>query len=385
MYESFFGFKEKPFKLVSDPSFLFLGKSHEEALAYLNYAVEEGSGFVQITGEIGTGKTTLCRYFLENTGRQVIAAYIFNPDLQPGQLIRTINDELGIKYAAENTKDLTDRLNDFLLENHARGKRVVLLIDEAQQLRSEVLEQLRLLSNLETTREKLLQIILVGQPELDEVLSAYNLRQINQRIAFRCELDPLTRKETSEYIHYRTRLSSISRKEIFSSIAMDRIYRHSRGIPRLINIACDRALLTAYGLNALKVTGAIAKAAIGEVKYRTRAPDACHGCPPKRPLVLAGILLLTVMMSITYHTLTPAQHHERPRGRPEEQATPPPAAIPGKNTDFPHASAPRINDVAEPLTIAGAATASTAPLKPPYPEPLNIIAIPWKIRPRRRA
>ena len=165
MYENFFGFKEKPFKLVPNPEYLFLSKSHEEALAHLTYALSQGDGFVEITGEVGTGKTTLCRAFLENLDDDAIAAYIFNPKLDPRQLIKTINDELGIKCKTDNTKDLIDNLNNFLMRQKTLRKKVLLLIDEAQNLSKNVLEQLRLLSNLETSKEKLLQIILVGQPE----------------------------------------------------------------------------------------------------------------------------------------------------------------------------------------------------------------------------
>ena len=195
MYEKFFNFREKPFKLVPNPAYLFLSKSHEETLAHLNYALSEGDGFVEITGEVGTGKTTLCRAFLESLGSDIIPAYIFNPRLSPRQLIRAINDELGIKYDADDTKDLIDKLNAFLIRKKAQRKKVVLLIDEAQNLSRNVLEQLRLLSNLETSQEKLLQIILVGQPELSEILDAHELRQLRQRITLRYHLSPLNHSD----------------------------------------------------------------------------------------------------------------------------------------------------------------------------------------------
>ena len=189
MYEKFFSFREKPFKLVPNPAYLFLSKSHEETLAHLNYALSEGDGFVEITGEVGTGKTTLCRTFLENLDSDTIAAYIFNPRLGPRQLIKAINDELGIKYDAEDTKDLIDKLNAFLIHKKARRKKVILLIDEAQNLSRKVLEQLRLLSNLETNQEKLLQIILVGQPELGEILPQ---RRADLRVVHRQHAELLT-------------------------------------------------------------------------------------------------------------------------------------------------------------------------------------------------
>ena len=170
MYNRFFGFKERPFKLVPNPEYLYLSRSHEEVLAHLNYAVGYGEGFVEITGEVGTGKTTLCRMFLESLDENTAAAYIFNPKLDALQLLKAINDEFGIPSDTESIKTLIDRLNAFLLEKKAQGKRVILLVDEAQNLSADVLEQLRLLSNMETTTSKLLQIILVGQPELGELL-----------------------------------------------------------------------------------------------------------------------------------------------------------------------------------------------------------------------
>jgi general secretion pathway protein A len=268
MYENFFGFQEKPFKLVPNPDYLFLSKSHEEVLAHLNYALSQGDGFVEITGEVGTGKTTLCRAFLENLHEDTIAAYIFNPKLGPRQLIKTINDELGITSATDNTKDLIDDLNNFLMRQKIRRKKVILLIDEAQNLSRNVLEQLRLLSNLETNKEKLLQIILVGQPELSEILDSYELRQLGQRITLRYHLSPLNYKETIDYIQYRISIAAQKSGLKFDRAAYRPIYRYSRGIPRLINITCDRVLLTAFGLGKHKITGNIARASVKELKSR---------------------------------------------------------------------------------------------------------------------
>jgi len=271
MYEKFFGFKEKPFKLVPNPDYLFLSKSHEEALAHLNYALSQGDGFVEITGEVGTGKTTLCRAFLENLDEDTIAAYIFNPKLGPRQLIETINDELGIKYETNNTKELIDNLNNFLMHQKIRRRKVILLIDEAQNLSNNVLEQLRLLSNLETSKEKLLQIILVGQPELSAILDSHELRQLGQRITLRYHLSPLTPKETVDYIHYRIDIAAQKSGLKFDRAAYRPIYRYSRGIPRVINITCDRILLTAFGLNKYKISSRIARDAIRELKSRGAA------------------------------------------------------------------------------------------------------------------
>jgi general secretion pathway protein A len=268
MYENYFGFKEKPFKLVPNPDYLFLSKSHEEALAHLNYALSQGDGFVEITGEVGTGKTTLCRAFLENLDDNAVAAYIFNPKLGPRQLIKTINDELGIKYKADNTKDLIDNLNNFLMHQKTLRKKVILLIDEAQNLSKNVLEQLRLLSNLETRKDKLLQIILVGQPELSDILDSHELRQLGQRITLRYHLSPLTPEETIEYIQYRIDIASQKSGLKFDRAAYRPIYKYSQGIPRIINIACDRILLTAFGLSKYRITGKIARDSIQELKNR---------------------------------------------------------------------------------------------------------------------
>ena len=265
MYNNFFGFKERPFQLVPNPGYLFLSKSHEEAMAHLKYAISHGDGFVQITGEVGTGKTTLCRAFLEELDKDFEVAYVFNPQLNSIELLRTINDEFGIDSKADNAKDLIDTLNTFLMQKKAENKNALLLIDEAQNLGRDVLEQLRLLSNLETTSRKLLQIILVGQPELNKILDSYDMRQLRQRITLSWYLTPLSFKETLEYIRHRINIASQKAEDKFSNWAYRKIYKFSGGIPRLINIACDRALLTAFGYNKHKVSGWIAGNSIKEL------------------------------------------------------------------------------------------------------------------------
>ena len=300
MYENFFGFKEKPFKLVPDPDYLFLSKSHEETLAHLNYALSQGDGFVEITGEVGTGKTTLCRAFLENLGDDTVAAYIFNPKLGPRQLIKTINDELGIKYETENTKNLIDNLNNFLILQKTRRKKVILLIDEAQNLSKNVLEQLRLLSNLETSKEKLLQIILVGQPELSDILDSHELRQLGQRITLRYHLSPLTPRESVDYIQYRIDIASQKSGLKFDHAAYRPIYKYSRGIPRVINIACDRILLMAFGLSKYRITGKIARDSIKELKSRGAA----------RKLVLLNWKKITALCGAAIVLLAAAIFHQ---------------------------------------------------------------------------
>jgi general secretion pathway protein A len=292
MYNKFFGFKEKPFKLVPNPEYLFLSKSHEEALAHLTYAISQGDGFVEITGEVGTGKTTLCRVFLENLDKSIEAAYIFNPKLDALQLLKVINDEFGIDSTPDNTKDLIDRLNTFLIEKKGAGHKVLVLIDEAQNLSLEVLEQLRLLSNLETTQEKLLQIILVGQPELGDMLSSHQLRQLGQRITINCQLSPLTYEETRDYIRHRITLASHRAGPPFDKASYRTIFEYSRGIPRLINIACDRALLNAFSHNSFNITGAIAKEAIRELYHKKTTTT------PRKKQVPAFIVLAAIVVPL---------------------------------------------------------------------------------------
>ena len=242
-------------------------------MAHLTYALNEGDGFAKITGEIGTGKTTLCRAFLENLDESAEVAYIFNPKLNSLQLLKTINAEFGIFSNADNSKDLIDALNAFLISKKSKGEKVLLLIDEAQNLSKAVLEQIRLISNLETTQSKLLQIILVGQLELDYMLNSPDLRQLGQRISLSCQLVPLTYEETRDYIQYRINIAAHKPNSIFSKEAIREIYKYSKGIPRLINIACDRMLLSAYAMNRYQVTGKTAKDSIKELKNKdyTRA------------------------------------------------------------------------------------------------------------------
>lgn len=266
MYEPFYGFEEKPFKLTPDPAFLFLSATHEEAWAHLKYALSQDEGFMVITGEVGTGKTTLCRSFMEQLDDTNHVAYIFNPKMDARQLLQAVNDEWGLVSESSDTiKTLMDRLNSFLLERKIANESVLLLIDEAQNLSVDILEQLRMLSNLETTKEKLLLIVLVGQPELVKVLESHELRQLTQRISLSCSLLPLDLSETSAYI--ASRCSVAAKKSImpFSGTAVRMIHQYSGGIPRLINIACDRALLVGFNEEEPRVTRGIVRKAIGEV------------------------------------------------------------------------------------------------------------------------
>ena len=300
MYKNFFGFNERPFKLVPNPAYLFLSRSHEEALAHLTYAVIQGEGFMEITGEVGTGKTTLCRTFLEHLADNMKAAYIFNPNLNSIELLKAINDEFGIPSDADNAKDLIDTLNAFLIEQKTRGKNTILLIDEAQNLTNEVLELLRLLSNLETAKHKLLYIILVGQPELKEKLNSHELRQLRQRISLSCRLIPLGLNDVRNYIQHRINVASGKPGIQFADAAYRSIYNYSRGIPRLINIVCDRALLTAFGLDQKEITQKIVSASIKELTDRNNINKNSFK-KGKKAILFFSILSLTIFMIIYYY------------------------------------------------------------------------------------
>jgi general secretion pathway protein A len=295
MYKKFFALKERPFKLVPNPEYYYLSRSHEEAMAHLTYAMAQGDGFVVITGEVGTGKTTLCRVFLQNLDDQTEVAYIFNPKMGPKHLLKAIVDEFDIAVGSEDAQTLVDALNGYLIQKKVEGKRVILLVDEAQNLARDVLEQLRLLSNLETNTYKLLQIILVGQPELSDALDSYELRQLGQRITLSCHLKPLTALEVREYIEHRIHVAASHPNLQFTPAAYRNIYAFSRGIPRLINIACDRTLLTAFGLGKRKISGNIARTAIRELSSRGGRPRK-GWTELKRPVPLLAMASLALLL-----------------------------------------------------------------------------------------
>lgn len=290
MYNAFFGFTEPPFSIAPDPRFLFMSQRHREALAHLAYGTRESGGFVQLTGEVGTGKTTLCRCMLEQLPDNVDIALILNPRLTDYGLVSTVCDELGIPHEASThgLKDLLGVLNRYLLEKHGEGRRTLLVVDEAQNLAPKVLEQIRLLTNLETNREKLLRIILIGQPELKRILARDELRQLAQRITARYHLLPLNREETTEYVRYRLAVAG-QRRQIFTRAALRRLYSLSGGIPRLINIIADRALLGAYTRDRAMVNARIVNQAAREVMGTERR---WYRRWPWRFLVAALILAL---------------------------------------------------------------------------------------------
>jgi general secretion pathway protein A len=267
MYEAHFGLAERPFSIAPDPRYVYLSQAHEDALAHLLYGVGEGGGFVQLTGEVGTGKTTLIRSLVEQLPENVTLALIFNPRLSPKELVATVCDELHIARPAQasSLKELIDRLNARLLESYAAGRRTVLIIDEAQALSTEVLEQIRLLTNLETTREKLLQVVLVGQPELRDTLERPELRQLAQRITARYHMEPLSLDDTRNYLMHRLTVAGANRP-LFSDGAVRQLHASAGGIPRLINVIADRALLGAYAQGAERVQNGMVKQAAEQVR-----------------------------------------------------------------------------------------------------------------------
>ena len=296
MYLSFFGLNEKPFSITPDPRYLFLSERHAEAMAHLLYGIKEAGGFIQLTGEVGTGKTTIVRSLLAQIPENAEIALILNPRMTAPEFLLTLCEELGIGVpdsAAGSLKDLVDILNDYLLRAHAAGRRVVLVVDEAQNLAPDVLEQVRLLTNLETNTQKLLQIILIGQPELRELLDRSELRQLAQRITGRYHLDPLSAPETVAYVRHRLRVAGTT-SEIFSRRALQKIHRLSGGVPRVINILCDRALLGGYSLDRHRVTTTLVRQAGSEVfgRHTARPWIAWSGAAAALLLLAGGSLAL---------------------------------------------------------------------------------------------
>jgi len=288
MYKSYFGFDEAPFSITPDPKFIYMSQRHKDALAHLKYGLFETNGFVLLTGEVGTGKTALCRCLLEQLPKTVDIAFVLNPKQTALELVANICDELRVKYPDDTAsiKVLIDLLNEKLLENHTQERRTILIIDEAQNLSDEVLEQVRLLTNLETSKRKLLQILLVGQPELQDMLARPVMRQLTQRITARYHIAPLSQVETAAYIRHRMWIAGVQRP-IFSNPAINKIYHLCNGTPRLINIICDRALLGAYAKNSDTIDTKIVIQAAHEI-----LPDTKNSFfNPTRKTVAASIIL----------------------------------------------------------------------------------------------
>jgi general secretion pathway protein A len=354
MYTSFFGLIEKPFAITPDPRYLYLSERHAEALAHLLYGINEAGGFIQLTGEVGTGKTTIVRTLLSRVPQHADVAVILNPRVTATEFLLTICEELGLGLdEADRTsaKQMVDALNRRLLAAHSDGRRVIVIVDEAQNLSADVLEQVRLLTNLETATQKLLQIILIGQPELRDLLDRSELRQLAQRITGRYHLSPLSKHETQEYVRHRLRVAGAA-GEIFTPAALSEVYRLSSGIPRVVNVCCDRALLGAYTLDRREVTPALVRRAASEVYGRRFAPLWLGWVAGA--IVLAGVAV-TVYAGITVW-------RNPPPGLRSASKTPvltPPAAAPAENVP--------------PGTAAAAATTTspTAPI-PPVEKPAQL-------------
>jgi len=285
MYNDFFGFKESPFNMTPDPRFIFFSKKHLEAFASLLYGIEQKKGFLEITGDIGAGKTTLCRGVMNELEGKAKTSFVFNSDLSDSQLLQAIVEDFGITPKNKTKKGCFDALNQFLLEELRNGGNAVLIIDEAQNLKPRALEQVRLLSNLETEREKLLQIVLVGQPELREHLKNPSLTQLRQRISIRYHLHSLDRDEIDQYIVHRLKVAGHEGKPLFDKGALGVIFAYTKGTPRLINVLCDKALLAAFvkerkdidkGLMEQardEVEGKVSGAAVEDIKHKVEEKE----------------------------------------------------------------------------------------------------------------
>lgn len=302
MYHDFFGLKEPAFSIAVNPRYLFMSDQHREALAHLLYGIQNG-GFVMLTGEVGTGKTTIIRCLLEQLPDNTDIAIILNPMASAPELLSTICEELGVEYISDEltVKALTDALNHFLLENHRKGRKTVLLIDEAQLLKVPVLEQIRLLTNLETTTEKLLQIMLVGQPELKKLLARPALRQLSQRITARFHLEALSLAETKAYIYHRLKVAGMPDHQMpFSDSIIKKIHEFSGGIPRLVNVICERLLLGAYAQNRHQIDKQIFAAAVKEVAGTTTQQEEKEAAATRITWHAAFVGIVAVMMAVVW-------------------------------------------------------------------------------------
>lgn len=409
MYTQFFNLREMPFSIAPDPAYLYMSPRHQEALGHLLYGTGKYGGFVQLTGEVGTGKTTIIRTLLAQRLDNVDVAMIHNPRQSEREFVQSICDELGVVYdkATPTLKTLVDALNAYLIERHQAGRRTVLIIDEAQQLAPDVLEQVRLLTNLETSKEKLLRIMLVGQPELAELLARQDLRQLAQRITARYHLTPLSADEATEYIAHRLQVAGGAR-DLFSAAAIKVIHRHAAGIPRLINILCDRALLGAYSQSVRQVTPELVALAAAEVfgtpaamvpgSRRATAPATPRSRPsfkwpalPALPrfdppggwlrwaeggLVLAGLLLAVLLVRREWGDAADAPAAtavEAAATRTPAESRAPPDASGSSSATQPVAIPPPVGNNA-PSTLAATSPGETAPAASPIASaqaPLN--------------
>ncbi len=351
MYERHFGFTEKPFNLTPDSRYLFLSQKHQEAFANLSFGVSERSGFLLLTGEVGTGKTTLIRHFLSQVGPDVRTAVVLYPALSAGEMFHAILQDLGVPFAGGSLKDAVDTLANALIEAKALGLKVVVLIDEAQSLKPHVLEQLRLLSNLETEREKLLTLVLVGQPELREMLDQPWLRQLSQRITSRSHLEPLSLEDTQNYVRHRLVVAGGQGREISDAAAM-KVYELSGGVPRVVNLLCDRALVGAFGRGLKQVDENLVDLAAEEVLPKPLAPKLRLKRPVAEVLALFGLGLL-VILPLRYCRAEPPTEAAPPRAlatpvpktTPSLVASPLPSGSPGGASGSPAGSASAVPSI----------------------------------------
>lgn len=361
IYGDFFGLKENPFAITPDPRYLYMSPRHRDALAHLVFAMKQGGGFVQLTGEVGTGKTTLTRAVLSQLPSNVTAAIILNPRQSAAEFVHSICDELRVPGTAgvSSIKALTDALNAYLLDAHAQGRRTVVLIDEAQDLGVEVLEQIRLLTNLETAKEKLLQIVLIGQPELRLLLDRSDLRQLAQRITARYHLLPLTPDETAEMVKYRLAVAG-HMETLFTSAALRLVHRVSKGVPRLINVICDRALLGAYAETRRTIDPRIVLRAATEVLGEM--PDRQLPQRNKWAAIALGVVVLGSLGTLLYNQYTPAL-------APAEPVTAPPLA----ETQTPPSAGAAVTPPANPVVAVPASPppAAPAPAQSSFVDTLN--------------
>jgi general secretion pathway protein A len=360
MYADYFGLKQPPFSIAPDPHYLFMSERHREALAHLLYGLGSGGGFVLLTGEIGAGKTTVCRCFLEQIPKRCNVAYIFNPKLTVGELMRSVCDEFLVPYperapGTATVTDYLDPLNAFLLRTHGVGQNNVLIIDEAQSLSADVLEQLRLMTNLETHERKLLQIILIGQPELREMVAQPGLQQLAQRVIARFHLEALTEPETAQYIRHRLAVAGMTGPIPFLDDTLRRIHRLCRGVPRRINLLCDRALLGAYAAGQVVVDRRIVDKAAREVFDAQELSALMAGASRRQSLwiALAGGLAIGLALGAAAFASRPWLT-ERWRGSTAAAAAP--AALPAPLA----ASTALAVSTAAPLASAPAAASASA-------------------------
>ena len=413
MYQDAFGLRDSPFGLTPDPRYLFLTDAHKEAIASVTYGLQERKGFVLILGEVGTGKTTIIRHILGRLGPDTKAAFVFNPAIGFEELLRVVLRELEVPCRSRLRTEMVETLHRFLLDEAVAGRVVALIIDEAQHLSSTVLEELRMLSNLETTRSKLLQIILVGQPELGAKLARPELRQVRQRVGLVAELRPLSRSETRDYIRHRLEVAGGDQRAIFTRRALRLIHRGSAGIPRLINIACDKAMILAYGAGRRRVNRGLVAAALEDWTIFDRRAVSKVGARSDRrdvrsrfrkqpkgrrfariaaavllPLIGAGALVLTIprtaellrVQTPAGQPAAPAASAPAPTPAPTALAQPPAAAVP----DRPQASVPAAPQAATSSVSAQQPLVppDTTSLPTPVPSsPLEITMPPAPARP----